>query len=109
MALVLFVFILIRFFKVNILFCRLLITGIFGSWLLMDVEAAFASSAVLTYAIYLTLKSYKSITNMFHFDEDDAVNFDDLLDATQTLIPSYVGKPGVLRRVASSGNGVETV
>mmetsp|Transcript_28897 Transcript_28897/g.93159 ORF Transcript_28897/g.93159 Transcript_28897/m.93159 type:complete len:226 (-) Transcript_28897:839-1516(-) len=65
----------------------LLVTGIFGSWLLMDPEAALASSVLLVYAIYLTLKSYNSITHMFHFDEDDAVNFDDLLDATQ--IPGY--------------------
>jgi len=81
----------------------LLVTGIFGSWLLMDPEAALASSALLAYAIYLTLKSYTSITNMFHFDEDDAVNFDDLLDATQTLIPTISGS-SVPRKLALRRN-----
>ena len=66
----------------------LLVTAIFGSWILMNVEAAAASTAVLAYSIYMTWKSYRSITNMFHFNEDDAVSFDDLLDATQTLIPT---------------------
>lgn len=70
----------------------LLVTAIFGSWLLMDPEAALASTMLLVYAIYLTFKSYRSITLMFHFDEDDAVNFDDLLDATQTLIPTASNK-----------------
>ena len=65
----------------------LLVTAIFGSWILMDPEAAVASTLLLAYAIYLTFRSYSSITSMFHFNEDDAVNFDDLLDATQTLIP----------------------
>lgn len=65
----------------------LLVTAIFGSWILMDPEAALASTILLAYSIYLTHRSYSSITNMFHFNEDDAVNFDDLLDATQTLIP----------------------
>ena len=53
-----------------------------------QVEAAAASTLVLAYSIYCTWKSYCSITSMFHFNEDEAVNFDDLLDATQTLIPA---------------------
>mmetsp|Transcript_13775 Transcript_13775/g.43526 ORF Transcript_13775/g.43526 Transcript_13775/m.43526 type:complete len:220 (+) Transcript_13775:73-732(+) len=66
----------------------LLVTAVFGSWLLMDPEAAAGSTLLLAYAMYLTFKSYRSITTMFHFDEDEAVDFTDLLDATQMLIPA---------------------
>ena len=72
----------------------LLVTAIFGSWILMQPEAASASTLILGYAIYLTWRAYLSITAMFHFNEDDAVNFDDLLDATQTLIPKVPSSEG---------------
>mmetsp|Transcript_399 Transcript_399/g.1358 ORF Transcript_399/g.1358 Transcript_399/m.1358 type:complete len:120 (-) Transcript_399:112-471(-) len=82
----------------------LLVTCIFGSWLLMDPEAAFGCTLLLSYSIYLTHKSYTAITKMFHFNEAEAVNFDDLLAATQTLIPQgKKGKAGekVSRRAVS--------
>ena len=76
----------------------------------MNVEAAAASTAVLAYSIYMTWKSYRSITNMFHFNEDDAVSFDDLLDATQTLIPkgAAAARESVVERrgFAASGDGM---
>ena len=69
-----------------------------------------ASTAVLAYSIYMTWKSYRSITNMFHFNEDDAVSFDDLLDATQTLIPkgAAAARESVVERrgFAASGDGM---
>ena len=69
-----------------------------------------ASTAVLAYSIYMTWKSYRSITNMFHFNEDDAVSFDDLLDATQTLIPKggAAARESVVERrgFAASGDGM---
>lgn len=89
----------------------LLVTAIFGSWLLMDPEAAAASTLFLFYAIYLTLKSYHSITHMFHFDEDEAVDFSDLLDATQMLIPNSVDKftDKVARRTIPSRESVAEI
>ena len=85
----------------------LLVTAIFGSWILMNVEAAAASTAVLGYSIYMTGKSYRSITNMFHFNENDAVSFDDLLDATQTLIPkgAAASRESVFERRGFAANG----
>jgi uncharacterized membrane protein len=85
----------------------LLVTAIFGSWILMNVEAAAASTAVLGYSIYMTWKSYRSITNMFHFNENDAVSFDDLLDATQTLIPkgAAASRESVFERRGFAANG----
>uniref|UniRef100_A0A7S3K0I8 Uncharacterized protein n=1 Tax=Aureoumbra lagunensis TaxID=44058 RepID=A0A7S3K0I8_9STRA len=93
------------FFLFGLGMMALLVTAIFGSWLLMDHEAAFACTILLIYAIYLTFKSYKSITFMFHFDETEAVNFDDLLDATQTLIPTSTNSGSTnlaLRRTPTS-------
>ena len=97
----------------------LLVTAVFGSWILMAPEAAAASTLILSYSIYLTWRAYLSITHMFHFNEDDAVNFDDLLDATQTLIPKTPpaawSDSVVERRAASSpttlgkGRGAEIV
>lgn len=87
----------------------LLFTAIFGSWILMAWEAAAASTVVLVYAIYSTWTSYRYITTLFEFDESDAVNFDDLLDATQTLIPkgarpSAGGRDTVVGRRGFSGD-----
>lgn len=62
----------------------LLVTAIFGSWLLMDVEAALASSTLLSYAILLTYRAYVAIANLFHFDEEDAVNFDEILNSAMS-------------------------
>jgi len=82
----------------------LLVTAIFGSWILMDPEAAVASTLLLAYAIYLTFKSYSSITHMFHFNEDEAVNFDDLLEATQTFIPRGRRRDVVERRPGAASS-----
>lgn len=88
----------------------LLVTAIFGSWLLMDPEAAAASTLLLVYAIYLTLKSYRSITALFHFNEDEAVDFSDLLDATQMLIPSSNDKTEkIARRAIATRDSVSEV
>jgi len=57
----------------------LLFMGIFGSWLILGTFSAVCSTLVFSSAVYATFRSYFSVTALFHFDEDDAVNFDDLL------------------------------
>ncbi|KAJ8610688.1 hypothetical protein CTAYLR_005678 [Chrysophaeum taylorii] len=57
----------------------LLFTGILGSWLILETLPATVATAILVVAIYSTYTSYNAIRGIFHFDEDDAVSFDDIL------------------------------
>lgn len=62
----------------------LLVAAILGSWLLLETLHALCATIILCSAIYATYSSYIAITGLFHFDEDDAVTFDDLLQRFRT-------------------------
>uniref|UniRef100_A0A7S3JQ87 Uncharacterized protein n=1 Tax=Aureoumbra lagunensis TaxID=44058 RepID=A0A7S3JQ87_9STRA len=52
---------------------------ILGSWLILDFFSAMIATTVVLAAIYTTFDSYRLISYLFHFDEAEAVSFDDIL------------------------------
>ncbi len=55
--------------------------AIFASLIIMRIEAASACSLVLLYCAHRIYTQAKRIFTRFSFDEDEGVNFDDILSA----------------------------
>lgn len=58
----------------------LLFMAILGSWLLLDTVPATIATFVIGSAILQTYKSYRAISLIFFFREEEAVSFDDILN-----------------------------
>ena len=64
-----------------------LLMGIFGSWILFRPLTAFLMTLILAGCIYAVVVCQRRIVALFHFAEDDAVSFDDLMEASERLHP----------------------
>ena len=60
-----------------------LLMGIFGSWILFRPLTAFLMTLILAGCIYAVVVCQRRIVTLFHFAEDDAVSFDDLMEASE--------------------------
>mmetsp|Transcript_22298 Transcript_22298/g.71873 ORF Transcript_22298/g.71873 Transcript_22298/m.71873 type:complete len:228 (+) Transcript_22298:25-708(+) len=63
----------------------LLVMSILGAWLLLEPLSATVATIVLVGALYTINASYVVVARLFHFDEADAVSFDDILNRVNAL------------------------
>ena len=63
----------------------LLIMASLGAWLLLEPVSACIATLVLVGALFTMKSSYFLMTHLFHYNEQDAVNFDDILTRINDL------------------------
>ena len=67
------------FMYFNVGMASIMIACIFGSWMLFSLFQAATTTLVLTFTLYSAYKSQNMVKKIFHFDEAEAVSFDDII------------------------------
>eukprot|EP00041_Stephanoeca_diplocostata_P000929 m.17883 g.17883 ORF g.17883 m.17883 type:complete len:228 (+) comp11334_c0_seq2:212-895(+) len=69
----------------------LLVSMMFGSWIIMDMEAAAGCNLILMYALWTLYDNCSRLFKRFQFDEAESTSFDDILNMSMS-IPQQVSQ-----------------